>query len=519
VSGKAPLDWKRALIVPLFKGKGSSRETTNHRPISLLSIPGKVYALILLHRVSHQVDSQLLESQCAFRSNRGLSDATYTLRSIMYKCNRYKQPWYAAFVDLRKAYDSIPRDALWRVLSAYRVEPKVVELLVDLHTGTQAAVKLGGEHGAWFDIGRGVRQGCVIAPLLFNVFFDCVVRLSLAEMPEGCGVRLSFRADGEVLPKWRAGGSSTMVTIAALMYADDLALLSCDRGELELMLKVFDSVCSRMGMCVNAEKTELMAFGHDGQPLGSVQLSGGEAHYVSSFKYLGGVVDTSASWEAEITARISKSRGTFAKMQRVWGTRSMSVKLKMQCFRAYVLPVLLFGCETWALTQKQANRLEVVHSDCLRQILNVRRADRHSKQHLWSQCQTVSLGDHLTAHRLRWLGHVLRMGEERYPYQALFSLMHDAGAAPRGAPPMSWEKCVTRDLQALGQPTNMHDLKNACALRGPWRSMLYRVTHPHAAGVPFRRPPNATRHSSSMRQRAETLPFQAAWSAYGAMPN
>jgi hypothetical protein len=51
------------------------------------------------------------------------------------------------------------------------------------------------------------------------------------------------------------------------------------------------------------------------------------------------------------------------------------------------------------------------------------------------------------------MGHVLRMGEERYPYQALFSLMHDAGAAPQGRPPMSWEKCVTMDLQALGQPT------------------------------------------------------------------
>ncbi len=285
VSGRAPLDWKRALLVPLFKGKGSARATSNHRPISLLSIPGKVYALILLHRVSDQVDSQLLESQCAFRSGRGLTDATYTLQSIMYKCHRYQQPLYLAFVDLRKAYDSIPRDALWRVLSAYGVDAKVIELLADLHTGTQAAVKLAGEHGDWFDIGRGVRQGCVIAPLLFNIYFDCVIRLSLAEMPEGCGVRLAFKAEGEVLP-WhvRAGGPSTMLTIAALMYADDLVLMSCDRCELELMLKVFDSVCSRMGMCVNAAKTELMAVSHTGEPLQSVQLSDGEALYVSSLK-------------------------------------------------------------------------------------------------------------------------------------------------------------------------------------------------------------------------------------------
>ena len=96
-----------------------------------------------------------------------------------------------------------------------------------------------------------------------------------------------------------------MLTIAALMYADDLVLMSCDRCELE-QTKVFDSVCSRMGMCVSAAKTELLAVSHVGEPLESVQLSGGEAHYVSSFKYLGGVVDTSASWEAEVMARISK---------------------------------------------------------------------------------------------------------------------------------------------------------------------------------------------------------------------
>ena len=206
-----------------------------------------------------------------------------------------------------------------------------------------------------------------------------------------------------------------MLTIATLMYADDLVLMSCDRCELELMLKVLDSVCRKMGMNVSAAKTELMAICHDGDALDSVQLSGGEARYVSTFKYLGGIVDTSATCAAEVDARITKAKVRFAEMQRVWGLRKLRVGLKMQCFRAYVLPVLLFGSETWALTKKDADRLEVVHTDCLRQILNVRRVDRHSKKQIWAQCNTVSLADHLAAHRLRWLGHVLRMGEDRLP--------------------------------------------------------------------------------------------------------
>jgi hypothetical protein len=492
--------------VPLFKGKGSARDAANYRPISLLSIPGNVYALILLHRVSNQVESQLLECQCAFRKGRGLNDAVFTLRSLMHKCHRYKQPLYLAFVDLRKAYDSIPRGALWRVLSAYGVEPKVVDLLMDLHTGTQAAVKLAGSKGDWFDIDRGVRQGCVIAPLLFNTFFDCVVRLAVSRMPEGCGVQLAYHADGEVLPRFNSAGQSTMLTIATLLYADDLVFMSCDRSELEVMLQTFDRVCGEMGMCVNAAKTELMAIGHDGELPDSVQLSGGDARYVSAFKYLGGVVDTTATWDKEIHLRITKARGRFAEMQRLWCIRKLKVSLKMKCYSAYVLPILMFGSESWALTFKQTKQLEVVHSDCLQQILGVRRCDHHRLTHIRAQCGTVSLAEMLKAGRLRWLGHVLRMGQERLPNQALKSQLYGVGSARRGRPRASWEQCVTKDLESLGLPTTMHDLTGACAIRGAWRSMLYKITHPGSEGLPFRRSRAAHQHHTShLMRRAEWL--------------
>jgi hypothetical protein len=70
----------------------------------------------------------------------------------------------------------------------------------------------------------------------------------------------------------------------------------------------------------------------------------------------------------------------------------------------------------------------------------------------------------------------LRMAADRYPHQVLFSLMDDAGAAPGGAPHISWEKCVTHDLKDLQVPTNMHDLKGVCELRGSRRCMLYKLT-------------------------------------------
>jgi hypothetical protein len=97
-------------------------------------------------------------------------------------------------------------------------------------------------------------------------------------------------------------------------------------------------------------------------------------------------------------------------MQHLWCIRKLKVNLKIKCYSAHVLPILMVGSESWALTKKQANHLEVVHSHCLGQILGVRRCDRHRLTDVSARCGTVSLAEMLKAGRLRWLGHVLRMG-------------------------------------------------------------------------------------------------------------
>jgi hypothetical protein len=167
--GKAPVEWKRALVVPLYKNKGSKDEPGSYRGISLLSIPGKVYASILLHRVAAQVEEQLHEAQCGFRPGRGTVDAMFVLRSLSAACGEHNTCLAKAYIDLTKAYDSINRWALWKVLRVYQVHAKIIALLEDLHTGTFAALRLDGKVGPAFEVAAGVRQGCVAAPMLFNI--------------------------------------------------------------------------------------------------------------------------------------------------------------------------------------------------------------------------------------------------------------------------------------------------------------------------------------------------------------
>jgi hypothetical protein len=99
---------------------------------------------------------------------------------------------------------------------------------------------MGGVVSEWFDVHGGVRQGCVIAPLLFNIYMDFVVRQAMAQMPEGCGVKLAYYADGKLQHKG-CGTGSTLELLSVLLYADDMVLLSSSREELSVMLQVMDN--------------------------------------------------------------------------------------------------------------------------------------------------------------------------------------------------------------------------------------------------------------------------------------
>jgi Reverse transcriptase (RNA-dependent DNA polymerase) len=423
-SGKCPPEWKSALIIALYKGKGAKDTAGNYRGISLLSIAGKVYAIILMHRVYVKVDPQLHEAQNGFRKGRGTVDAIYTLRALSAACSEHNVCMAKAYIDFTKAYDSVNRWLLWKALRLYDVHPKIISLLEDLHHGTQAAVRLGSQVGPRFHVVAGVRQGCVIAPTLFNVLMDLVIKKALLRMPDDCGIKFKRRG-------WDA--TDIYERIVLLMYADDVVLLSNSVEQLVCMLQVLDQVACEFGMKINASKTKIQVQDTHQAEVPPVSISSGAVDTEAYFKYLGSGCGQDCGMDKEIEIRRARTVGVFESFNRVWDNQKLGMSQKMAVYNAFIMPHFLYGCEAWNCTASQLHMLETAHSACLRRIMGVDRHGHHSLQHIYKVCGSHPLTLHVIQHVFRWLGHVHRMPAERYPHM-VYECVPVGGARRRGRP-------------------------------------------------------------------------------------
>ena len=136
----APEDWEKALLVPVFKS-GDPSVLDNYRGISLLSIPGKVYSMIIGNRLKEWLDEQLLDVQSGFIAHRGCNDAIFALRRVHEEALKQHRNVCTCFVDLSKAYDSIDRPLAFKIFQKRGVPLKLVNLLRDLHADTYCALK------------------------------------------------------------------------------------------------------------------------------------------------------------------------------------------------------------------------------------------------------------------------------------------------------------------------------------------------------------------------------------------
>ena len=358
-------------------------------------------------------------------------DQIFALRQIVEKRWEFALPIYCAFMDLEKAYDSVWREGMWQIAKYYGVPTRIVELLRSWYEGIISCVRLDGDDGDWFPIRTGLRQGCVMSPSLFNVYMDAMMR----KVTEGT-------AGGVMVGRER---------VVDLDFADDVALLADSWLVMVAMVMKMEEVTQSFGINISARKSELLYIGRDegNVRVEDISLRGQMMRQVEEFTYLGSVITSDGKFIQDIERRRAGATRAFGMLRRrLWGRREVSLKVKMKIFNAVVLPVLMYGATSWALTRTEEKRLDAFEMGMLRSIVGVRWDDFVRNIDIRERlCQSpVSLK--LRRARMKWFGHVNKTGGERQLRRIMNAEME--GSRPVGRPQTRLKDVNRRDLERSG---------------------------------------------------------------------
>ena len=158
-----PQDWKRSIFVSIPK-KGNAKECSNYCTIALISYTSKVMLKILQARLQWYINRELPGIQGGFRKGRGTRDQIANIRWITEKAREFQRNIYFCFIDYAKDFDCVDHNKLWKILKEMRIPDHLTYLLRNLYAGQEAMVRTGHRATNWFQIGKGVHQGCILSP-------------------------------------------------------------------------------------------------------------------------------------------------------------------------------------------------------------------------------------------------------------------------------------------------------------------------------------------------------------------
>ena len=395
-TGQVPAEWKDGIIVTLYKGKGPRNDCSSYRPISLLSVSGKVFAHVLLARINPLLVQTRRPQQSGFTAGRSTIDAILALRLLSEIHREFDRPLVATYVDIKAAFDSVDRRALWRVLRSKGVPDILLDLIAGLHDCSGATVRINGKLSPRFSTTSGVRQGCILAPALFCAAMDWIID------------HMTFK------PKVEVGTSA----YTDLVYADDTTFLNSTASDAITCLSSFGKSAAALGLRISWNKTKLQGIG-SGTPPPTLSVDGNSVEVADDFTYLGSVQSSNGYSKTDILRRIGMASSAMSSLRNIWKNKKLSLKTKTQLYQTLVQSVLLYASETWTLLAADLRTLEAFHMRCQRQILCINWWDRIRNSQIAETTGLPSIADCISRRRNAIFGHVARLQEDAPAHHAL----------------------------------------------------------------------------------------------------
>ena len=344
-----------------------------------MSIAGKILARVLLNRLNEHLEQSglLPESQCGFRKNRGTIDRIFTARQLQEKCQEQNVDLYMTFVNLTKAFDTVSREGLWKIMAKFGYPAKFIETVRQFHDGMLARVQNDGEFSDPFPVTNGVKQGCVLASTLFSMMFSAMLTDALQDGDRGIPIRYRFDGKHFNLRRLRAKSKVQTKVLDEILFADDMAKGVPTEEKMQKGVDQVSDSCDSYYLTI--KKTEVVYQPAPGKPYKepTITVKGQQLQVVDKFTYFGSTLSRVVYIDDEVNARIAKVSAAFGRLRgSIWDRNGIRLGIKLKVYRSVVLPTLLYACETWTVYQRHAKGLNHFHTSCLRKLLKIKWQDR-----------------------------------------------------------------------------------------------------------------------------------------------
>ena len=350
--------WLISIITAIHK-KGETNDPNNYRGVSVMSCIGKLFFTILNNRLTKFAkDKHLLtESQLGFIQGNRTSDAHIILHNLIQKyCHKKKGKMYGCFVDFSKAFDNISRDILLSKLQSEGIKGKFFDIIKTIYSKDMTSVKIGTSYSEPFKPNKGVRQGCVLSPLLFNIFLA-----DLQDELDSCGDNVKVNDEKE---------------ISCLLWADDILILSESENGLQRKLDQLGVYCANNRLTVNTDKTECMIFNKTGRLMEhKFYLDYNLIKNVRKYKYLGFLVTPSGEIRSGLEDLRIRALKALMKVKHSLGPLfHQNIKNSIHLYNHMVKPILLYMSDLWGcLKLPKNNPIERLHNMFCKQLLGVQK--------------------------------------------------------------------------------------------------------------------------------------------------
>ena len=406
-TGKIPSSLSRSIFITIPKKPGAT-ECESHRTISLMNHVTKILLRIIMERIRSKIRPEISETQFGFVADKSTRNAIFTLSMLIERCIQMQKDLYLCFIDYSKAFDKVKHQDLFNILQDLDIDGKDLRIIRNLYWEQEAAIRYEGELSAFKPIKRGVRQGCVLSPDLFNIYSEIILR------------------NIEHLDGIKVGGKN----INNLRYADDTVLIAESESALQTILNKVVEESRLKGLTLNLSKTEVMVISKKTQPPGCSLSSGGEnIRQISSFQYLGYTITQEGKCIKEIKRRIAIAKNSFMSLSNIMKNRNIRICTKMRILKGYVWSVLLYGCECWTIDNETRKRLEAVEMWFLRRMMRISWTEKKSNAEvLKTACISRELINTIRNRQMKFLGHIYRKnGIERLALCGKISGKRDRG--------------------------------------------------------------------------------------------